>query len=76
MVRKVVADTETAGLADFEMLLQKCTSTKNSMQRTYAYSASQWVLGKQPRMPGSVTDMSEGADLGVIEAKTDPTVSI
>ena len=26
-------------------------------------------------MPGSVTDMSESADLGVIEAKTDPTVA-
>ena len=45
------------------------------MQRTNGYSASQWVLGKQPRMPGSVTDMSESADLGVIEAKTDPTVA-
>ena len=75
MVRKVVADTGTSGLADFEMLLQECTSTKNSMQRTNGYSASQWVLGKQPRMPGSVTDMSESADLGVIEAKTDPTVA-
>ena len=75
MVRKVVADTETAGLADFEMLLQECASTKNSMQRTNGYSASHWVLGKQPRMPGSVTDMSESADLGVIEAKTDPYVA-
>ena len=75
MVRKVTADTETAGLADFEMLLQECTSTKNNMQRTNGYSASQWVLGKQPRMPGSVTDMSESADLGVIEAKTDPNVA-
>ena len=26
-------------------------------------------------MPGSVTDMSESADLGVIEAKTDPSVA-
>ena len=75
MVRKVVADTETAGLADFEMLLEECTSTKNQMQRTNGYSASQWVLGKQPRMPGSVTDMPESADLGVIEAKTDPNVA-
>ena len=75
MVRKVVAHTETAGLADFEMLLQECTSTKNQLQRTNGYSASQWVLGKQPRMPGSVTDMSESADLGVIEAKTDPNVA-
>ena len=69
MVRKVVAHTETAGLADFEMLLQECTSTKNQLQRTNGYIASQWVLGKHPRMPGSVTDMSESADLGVIEAK-------
>ena len=75
MVRKVVADTEIVGLADFEMLLQECTSTKNQMQRTNGYSASQWVLGNQPRMPGSVTDMSESADLGVIEAKTDPNVA-
>ena len=75
MVRKVVADTEKAGLADFEMLVQECTSTKNSMQRTNGYSASQWVLGKQRRMPGSVTNMSESADLGVIEAETDPTVA-
>ena len=37
--------------------------------------ASQWVLGKQLRMPGSVTDMSESADLGVIEAKADPNVA-
>ena len=65
MVRKVTADTETAGLADFEMLLQERTSTKNNMQRTNGYSASQWVLGKRPRMPGSVTDMSESADMGV-----------
>ena len=40
MVRKVLADTETVGLADFEMLLQECTSTKNQMQRTNGYSAS------------------------------------
>ena len=65
MVRKVTADTETAGLADFEVLLQERTSTKNNMQRTNGYSASQWVLGKQPPMPGSVTDMSESADMGV-----------
>ena len=40
MVRKVVADTETVGLADFEMLLQECTSTKNQMQRTNGCSAN------------------------------------
>ena len=71
MLRKVVADTESTGLTSFETCLYETLTTKNSMTRQSGYSAAQWVLGRNPRTPGSVTDLDEAGNLGVLESKFD-----
>ena len=48
----------------FETCLHERTSVKNRMQRVQGYSPAQWVLGRNPRIPGSVTDMDEAGKLG------------
>ena len=75
VVRKVVAESETIGMDDAEMCLMETVAMKNQLQRSHGCSPSQWVFGKQPRNPGSVTDESESAALGVLEAKVNPAVA-
>eukprot|EP00435_Cladocopium_sp_Y103_P027775 s3250_g6.t2 len=60
MLRNIVNDTEAALVI------------KNQMTRTHGYSPAQWVLGKTPRTPGSVTDLDEAGNLGVLEDALDP----
>ena len=43
------------------------------MSRVNGYSPSQWVLSKNPRCPGSVTDLEEAGNLGVLEDSLDPS---
>ena len=64
MLRKVVHDTECVGAKDFGVVLQEVLVAKNTMTRSNGYSPSQWVLGKNPRAPGSVTDLDEAGNLG------------
>ena len=71
MLRKVVADTESSGLSSFETCLYETLTTKNSMTRQSGYSPAQWVLGRNPRTPGSVTDLDEAGNLGLLESKFD-----
>ena len=73
MLRKVVHDTECIGAKDFGIVLQEVLVAKNTMTRSNGYSPSQWVLGKNPRAPGSVTDLDEAGNLGVIETAWDPS---
>ena len=73
MLRKVVHDTECVGARDFGIVLQEVLVAKNTMTRSNGYSPSQWVHGKNPRAPGSVTDLDEAGNLGVLEAAWDPS---
>ena len=73
MLRKVVPDTECVGAKDFGIVRQEVLVAKNTMTRSNGYSPSQWVLGKNPCAPGSVTDLDEAGNLGVLEAAWDPS---
>ena len=73
MLRKIVHDTECVGAKKFGIVLQEVLVAKNTMTRSNGYSPSQWVLGKNPRAPGSVTDLDEAGNLGVLEAAWDPS---
>ena len=73
MLRKVVHDVECIGAKDFKTVLQEVLVAKNTMTRSNGYSPSQWVLGKNPRAPGSVTDLDEAGNLGVLETAWDPS---
>ena len=72
MLRKVVHDTECVGAKDFWNCSPRSPGGQNTMTRSNGYSPSQWVLGKNPRAPGSVTDLDEAGNLGVLEAAWDP----
>jgi hypothetical protein len=73
MLRRVVAESEATDERDFSICLHETLSTKNSMGRVNGYSPSQWVLGKNPRCPGSVTHLEQAANLGVLEDSLDPS---
>ena len=72
ILRRVVADAET-GERDFSICSHEALSTKNRMSRVNGYSPSQWVLGKNPRCPGSMTDLEEAGNIGVLEDSLDPS---
>ena len=74
-MRKMVAELETKDRDGMEMVLQEAVTAKNHLQRHHGFSPSQWVLGKQPRAPGCFTDESEAADLGIFEARQDPSAA-
>jgi len=73
MLRKIVNDTEAAGEKDFAVCLHEALVIKNQIARTHGYSPAQRVLGKTPRLPGSVTDLDEAGNLGVLEDSLDPS---
>ena len=75
ILRKTIHDMEAVGRNAFETCLHECTSVKNHIQRVQGYSPAQWVLGRNPRVPGSVTDMDEAGNLGILENKLDPAAS-
>ena len=72
MVRKVVSQTQAAGQAQLQTVLDECCLTKNTMLRHGGYSPSQWVLGKMARGPPSLVEEDNSADLGSLEDQTDP----
>jgi hypothetical protein len=44
---------------------------KNDSQRRGGFSASQWVIGKHPRRPGSQAEEDEWGQLGTLQAQQD-----
>ena len=76
MLRKIVNYTEAAGEKDFAVCLYEALvikNIKNQIARIHGYSPAQRVLGKNPRLPGSVTDLDEAGNLGVLEDSLDPS---
>ena len=61
MLRKIIADAEAT---DFEVWLRECLVMKNTRTRSNIAQ-----LGKNPRAPGSVTDLEE---VGLRTDKLDP----
>ena len=72
MARKVIAQTQAAGRASVQSVLDERCATKNSLLRHGGYSPSQWVLGKAPRGVPSLMDEEGHADLGSTQDTIDP----
>ena len=66
-LRKTIHDTEAVGKDAFEVCLHERTSVKNQMQRVQGYSPVHWVLKRNPRIPGSITDMEEAGNLCIFK---------
>ena len=73
MFRKVAAETSCSSKEQVESILTEVTSTKNDMSKAGGFSPSQWVMGKAPRDMPSLMSEERFAELGVIEARHDPT---
>ncbi|OLP90155.1 hypothetical protein AK812_SmicGene28317 [Symbiodinium microadriaticum] len=66
---ELISDAEMA--KEIETVLTECVTAKNDLARHQGFSPAQHVLGKQPRMPGSITDESES--FGTFHARHDET---
>ena len=77
MVEKMVHDG-VPGDMSVQPLFDKATSAKNMMSRIEGYSASQWVLATQPRIPESLMiddeDEDDVAHKGIPESRDDEFV--
>ena len=62
MLRKTVQETLPSNIEEMEVVLSECVTAKNELARHQGFSPAQHVLGKQPRVPGSLTD--EGENFG------------
>ena len=71
MLRKTVQETLPSNIEEIETVLTECVTAKNELARHQGFSPAQHVLGKQPRMPGSITDESES--FGTFQARYDET---
>ena len=60
MVLKVASDLGVSGIEEMKAVVAQCVRQKNSMSRTQGFSPMQWVLGRSPREPGTVTWMNRG----------------
>ena len=54
-----------------DMVLTECINACNELSRHGGFSPAQWVIGRQPRVPGSQADQAEADDIGVLQAQTD-----
>ena len=54
-----------------KLLADIVNEQKNSSVRTGGFTPHQWVLGKHPRIPGSLLDENEYGQLGVIQEQVD-----
>ena len=69
--RKTVPETLPSNTEEIETVLSECVTAKNELARHQGFSPAQHVRGKQPRMPGSITDVSES--FGTFHARYDET---
>ena len=71
MLRKTVQETMPSNIEEMEVVLSECVTAKNELARHQGFRPAQHVLGKQPRIPGSLTD--EGENFGTYHARYDET---
>ena len=61
MLRRVVWGKQVAGYSDMLAAATEVTRAKNSLTRRSGFSPSQWVLGRDIRLPADLMDDSEVA---------------
>ena len=69
MLRKTGQETLPSNIEEMEEVLSECVTAKNELARHQGFSPAQHVLGKQPRIPGSLTD--EGESFGTYHSRFD-----
>ena len=52
-------ETLPSNIEEMEVVLSECVTAKKELARHQGFSPAQHVLGKQPRIPGSLTDEAE-----------------
>ena len=69
VIRKTVAGVRTVGPEALRSVIQECIAVKNSTMNVSGFSPAQWVLGRNPREPGTLTDEDAWNDIGAMEGK-------
>ncbi|CAE7606331.1 RE2 [Symbiodinium sp. CCMP2592] len=57
-----------------EEVIESCCSVRNEQLKRHGFSSAQWFLGREPRVPGSLADISEQRNPAVqdaVHAETD-----
>ena len=49
-------------------IIETCASVRNEQLRRHGFSSAQWFLGREPRVPGSLADVSEQSNLASQDA--------
>ena len=75
LMKTVIKDSHVIGKKQMKQVAAICQESKNDTQRRGGFVASQWVIGKYPRRPGSQLEEDEWGQLGVLEAQQDSTTA-
>ena len=73
IAERIITANQITGGFEMQMMSAEINAVKNEMSRIAGFAPSQWVLGKLPRNPGSLTEAAESGDLGVLQAREDGT---
>ena len=73
MWQRVVTEATVVTEEDVWQAAAVVNQAQNEHIRKGGFSASQWVLGRGVRLPGSLTDESEAGRLQVLEEANDPS---
>ena len=49
-------------------VIESCSSVRNEQLKRHGFSSAQWFLGREPRVPGSLSDITERQNLAVQDA--------
>ena len=49
-------------------IIESCASVRNEQLKRHGFSSAQWFLGREPRVPGSLADISEQNNIAVQDA--------
>ena len=75
LMNVVIKEHHVIGKKQMKQAAAICQETKNDTSRRGGFVASQWVIGKYPRRPGSLLEEDEWGQLGVLEAQQDPATA-
>ena len=69
VIRKAVPSVPAVGADALRSVIQEVVSVNNTTMNVSGFSPSQWVLGRNPREPGTLTDEQAWNDIGAMEGK-------
>ena len=51
-----------------EEVIENCCGVRNEQLKRHGFSSAQWFLGREPRVPGSLSDLTEQQNIAVQDA--------